>query len=135
MNLVKMKWEVEFRENEIRLSRVHMVPRYWDYIPRPRELPPGINFEDLDYIRISEIAPDAENGMTWERVVENWQEEHWERRTPWTGSSNFRVLRRPEAGARSSSSSGPGQQPPGNGGGGESGSRPSGSSGRGFLGG
>ena len=67
--------------------------------------------------------------MTWERVVENWQEEHWERRTPWTGSSNFRVLRRPEAGVRSSSSSGPRQQPPGNGGGGESGSRPSGPSG------
>ena len=104
------EWEVEFLENEIRLSRIHMVPRYWDYIPRPRELPPGINFEDLDYIRISEIAPEEENGMAWERVVENWRE-HWERRTP-TGSSNFRVLRRPEAGERGSSSIGPGQGPP-----------------------
>ena len=47
--------------------------------------------------------PDEENGMVWERLVENWHEEHWERRTPWRGSSNFRVLRR--AGPETSGSS------------------------------
>ena len=27
----------------------------------------------------SEIAPDEENGLVWERRVGNWHEEHWER--------------------------------------------------------
>ena len=56
------EWQVEFLENKTRLSRIHMVARYWDYIPGRRDLPPGIRFE--------------ENGMVWERLVENWQEEH-----------------------------------------------------------
>ena len=90
-------------ENEVRLSRIHMVARFWDHIPGRRDLPPGIRFEELDQVRVSEIAPDEENGMVWERLVENWHEEHWERRTPWRGSSNFRVLRR--AGPETSGSS------------------------------
>ena len=100
----------------IRLSRIHMVARYWDYIPGRRDLPPGIRFEELDQVRVSEIAPDEENGMVWERLVENWHEEHWERRTPWRGSSNFRVLRRagPETSGSSSAGSG-GGGPPGGG--------------------
>ena len=50
------EWQVEFFENEVRLSRIHMVARYWDYIPGRQDLPPGIRFEELDQVRVSKAG-------------------------------------------------------------------------------